>query len=148
MWDPRNLPNLILVQGDNLLTSNYELCSKSNTSCFITLAHAVRGRRWWYSSRGWTFPPIFYSMLLLCDRWQQRGALTQWHLTWKCIWSKGVALNSSMWKTSLPLSFIDACWMFMEIKQWKWAHRGSGWCLSAVATVTVGHLCWCRFWWV
>jgi len=23
-------------------------------------------------------------MLLPCDRWQQRGSLTQWHLTWNC----------------------------------------------------------------
>ena len=23
-----------------------------------------------------------YSHMLLCDRWQQRGILTQWHLTW------------------------------------------------------------------
>ena len=25
-----------------------------------------------------------------------------------------------------------------------WAQWCSGWCISAVATVTVGHLCWCR----
>ena len=29
-----------------------------------------------------------------------------------------------------PLSFTDACWIFMETK-------GGGWCISAVATVTV-----------
>ena len=37
-------------------------------------------------------------MLLLCDRWQQRGSLTEWCLTWKCVWSKYVSLNSPMQK--------------------------------------------------
>ena len=23
--------------------------------------------------------------VLLCDRWQQRGSQTEWHLTWKCV---------------------------------------------------------------
>jgi len=58
----------------------------------------IRGGCWWYGSRGWAFPPIFHYMLFLCDRWQQRGRLTKWHLTWKCGWSKGVWLNSSMQK--------------------------------------------------
>lgn len=34
---------------------NYTGCSKSNVSYFITPAHSVRGRSWWYGSRGWTF---------------------------------------------------------------------------------------------
>ena len=29
------------------------------------------GRCWWYCNMGWTFPPIFCYVLLLCDRWQQ-----------------------------------------------------------------------------
>ena len=42
-----------------------------------------------------------------------------------------------------PLTFIDSCWTFMEIKQWvEW---GSGWCISTVETVTVCHLLWFRF---
>ena len=49
------------------------------------------GKCWRYSSRGWTFPPRFCYILLLCDKWQQRGCLTEWHLTWKCKWSKRVA---------------------------------------------------------
>ena len=40
------------------------------------LAHDIRGRCWWYGSMGWTFPLIVCSILLLCDRWQQRGSLT------------------------------------------------------------------------
>ena len=89
-------------------------CYSSN---FITLAHSVRGRCWSYSSRGWTFLPIFQYILLLCDRWQQRGSLTQWHLTWKCRWSNSVEINSSLWKKWHPLAFIDAFGMFMETKQ-------------------------------
>ena len=37
------------------------------------VGHDVRGGCWRYSSRGWTFPPISHYILLLCDRWQQRG---------------------------------------------------------------------------
>ena len=51
----------------------YKDCSESNAFCFTVLAHDVRGRWWWYGSRSWTFLPIFPYMLLLCDRWQQRG---------------------------------------------------------------------------
>lgn len=31
-----------------------------------------------------------YSITFCCYRWQQRGSLTIWHLSWKCVWSKGV----------------------------------------------------------
>ena len=99
---------------------------------------------WWYASRGWTFPPKSYYMLWPCNRWQQRGTLTKWHLTWKCIWSKGVTLNSSMQKKWHPLTFIDVCWTFMETKQCMWVHWGTEWCISLV-TATVGHLSWYRF---
>ena len=67
------------------------------------LAHNVRGRCWWYGSRNWTFPPICHYMLLPSDRWQQRGSLIKWYLTWKCIWSKGVLLNSSMQNKMAPI---------------------------------------------
>jgi len=40
---------------------------------------------------------------------QQRGSLTAWHLAWKCIWSKAVPLNSSVWKKWHLLTFTDAC---------------------------------------
>ena len=42
-------------------------------------------------------------MLLPCDRWQQRGTLTEWRLTWKSIWRKGVEFNSSMRKKVTPV---------------------------------------------
>ena len=103
-----------------------EGCSKSNASYFITLAHNIRGRCWWYDSRGWTFPSIFHYSLLLCDRLQQKSSLTEWNLTWERVWSKGVSLNSSMRKKWHPLTFIDTCWVSMETKQWMWAQWGSG----------------------
>ena len=43
--------------------------------------------------------------------------------------------------THLPLAFIDVSWKLMETKQWMWAQWGSGWRVSSVAMVTVGHLC-------
>ena len=121
----------------------YEGCSDSNVSYVIKLAHDVRGRCWWYGNRGWTFPPVSHYILLPCNRWQHRSSLTKWRLTWKCMGRNGVSLNSSMWKTWHSLAFTDACWMFLKTKQWIWAQWGSGWCISAVATVTAGHLCWC-----
>ena len=74
------------------------------------LAHDARVRWWWYGSRGWILPPEFCYGLLLCDRWQQRGSLTQWCLTWECRWSRGVELNSSMWRKWYQLTFVDTCW--------------------------------------
>ena len=122
-----------------------ENCFRSNASCFMS-AHNIRGRWWWYGSRGWTFLPMFCYILLPFDTWQQKDSLTKWHLTWKCQQSKGLSLNSSMQKKWHPLTFVNVCWIFMETKQWMWAQWGSGWCVSAVTT-TVGHLHWCRFWW-
>jgi len=61
-------------------------------------AHNIRGECWWYGSRGSTFPPASHYILLACKRWQQRDSLTKWHVTWKCIWSKDMPLNSSMRK--------------------------------------------------
>jgi len=107
------------------------------------LAHDIRGMCWWYGGRGWTFPPIFHYMLLLCDRWHRMYLteyLTEWHLTWKCIWSKGMGLNSSMHKKLHPLISISACWMFLETKHWMWAQWGDAWCFSTVVTMTVGRL--------
>ena len=40
------------VRKMSIDTLNYEGCSESYVSCFITLAHAVRGGCWWYGSRG------------------------------------------------------------------------------------------------
>ena len=42
------------------------------------LAQDTRGGCWWDGSRGWTFPPVSHYVLLLSDRWQQRGSLAKW----------------------------------------------------------------------
>ena len=93
----------------------FSYCFKSNASYFIMLAHNARGKRW-YGSKCWTFPPILHYVLLPCNRWQQRGTLTEWRPTWKRIWSKGVSLNSSVQKKRSLLTFINAYWMFIETK--------------------------------
>ena len=69
----------------------YKGCSKSNFSGFIMLVHNVRGKWWWYDSRGQIFPPVFHYTLLPCNLWQQhRGSLTEWCLMWQCVWNKSV----------------------------------------------------------
>ena len=53
-------------------------------------------------------------------------------------------MNSSMQKkngTHLHSLMLAEC---LWIPNCMWAQWCSGWCISAVATVTVGHLCWCR----
>ena len=92
--------------------------------CWPTTSEADFG----YGSRRWTCPPLLHYILLPCGRWQYRGNLIEWRLTWNCVWSKGVKLNSSMQKKLHPLTFMVTCWMFMEIKWWMWAQWGDGWC--------------------
>ena len=75
----------------------------------MMLDHNIGGTCWLYGSKDWTFPPISCYTLLLCDRWQQRGNLVEWLLTWKCVWNKGVSLNTSMWKKWLPLTLTGIC---------------------------------------
>ena len=76
----------------------YEGCSKSNASYFMMLTYDIRGR-WWYGSRGWIFPPVFYDMLLPCDGWQQRSSL--WHSgIWSVCETKVLSLNSCVEKGS------------------------------------------------
>ena len=142
LWDVFHL--MYVMEGRSREWSErkkwYECCFKNNTSYFILSAHDIRGGCWWYSSRSWTFLPIFHYILLLCDRWQQRGRLTKWCLTWEGIWSQDVSLNSSMCKKMSSLAFVNACWMFMETKQWMWAQWGSGWCFSSSGRDSVSPL--------
>ena len=116
------------------LLPGLEVCSRNNASYYVMLAHNLRGDYWWYGSRAWTLPPVFRYILLPWDIWQQRGRLAEWHLTRKCVWSRCVSLNSSVWKKWHSLTFTDSCWVFMEIKRWMWAQWGGGWYVSAVAT--------------
>jgi len=88
---------------------------------------------WLYGSRGWTFSPVFHCFLLLCDRWQQRGRLTQWCVIQKCIWSKGITLNSSMLK-------IGTHWHSLLLAGCFW-RRNSG-CEYSEAVGAVFQMCW------
>ena len=98
------------------------------------MSHDIRGRWWWYSSRSWTFPPMFCCVLLPCNKWQQRGNLTGQCLTWKYIWSRNVELNSSLQTKWHPFAFINTCWTFLEAEQWLLAQWGRGRCISAVGS--------------
>ena len=88
--------------------------------------------RWWYGSRGWTFPTVFHYILLPCDRWHQRSSLTDWCLTWKCWWSKRCVIEFYVGKKQHPLTFVHAWWTFMEARQCH-GHSEAWWCVSAVA---------------
>lgn len=61
---------------------------------------------WWYGSRGRTFLPTSHQVLWLWDRWQQRGTVTKWSLTWERGWSKAVTefLYTERWQL---LTFIN-----------------------------------------
>ena len=110
----------------------YESCPKSNASHFIMLACNIRGRCWWYGSRGWTFPTTFGYILLPCERWQQSGSLIKCHLTCKCMKQMRVTKFLHAEKMAL-LTFIIACSMLMEIKQWMWEQWDALRCFSTGA---------------
>ena len=122
-----------------------EGCDRSNASYIIMLAQDIRGGCWWYGSRVEPSHHVFHYTLLLCDRWQQGGSLTEWRLTSKCIRCKGVSLISLQKKWHL-LAFFYVCWkclwIFLVSKQWMRAHRGGGLCISAkvMATWKTSHI--------
>lgn len=89
----------------------YTGSSESNASYFI-LAHDTRGGCW-YDSRGWTFPPILHYILLPHDSCQQRGTLTKWYLTWKCICSK-------VWDPIPPSRIIFTQWHSSTLGEHLW----------------------------
>ena len=66
-------------------------------------------------------PTHQYSVLLPCDRWQQRGALTKCGLTQKWFWNEGVSLNSPMWKKMAPTWL---CWKIVFCS-WEFALSNS-----------------------
>ena len=71
-------------------------------------------------------PSYQYSIIFCCYVTDgSRGAAWQ-NGIWHGSAYKSVKLNSSMWKKWHPLTFTDACWTFMETKQWMWAQWGVG----------------------
>ena len=96
---------------------------------------------------GWTFPPIFYSIFLSCDRWQQRDSLTKWCLTWKCIWNKCVTEFHHAEKKNAPIN-IHQCLLNVYRDQTINVSSVRWWVMcfnSGVVTATVGHICCCRY---
>ena len=60
-----------------------------------------------------------------------------------CTWH-GSAYGAKVWnwlpscrKKWHTLTFVVAFWMFLETKEWMWAHRGGGWCISTMETTVV-----------
>ena len=109
------------------------------------MAHDTIGGWWWYGSRSWTFSSVSHAILLPCDRLQQRGTLTEWCLTWKCIWSKGVELNSSTRKKKAAIDIHchllnvdrDQTVDVSTVREWE--------VRFTMAVATVVHLFWYRF---
>ena len=76
-------------------------------------AENIRGGCRWYGSRSETLPQVLHHILLPCgNRWQQRDNLTEWHVTWNCVWSKSVSLDSSMPKKVAP---TDIHWCLLNV---------------------------------
>jgi len=109
----------------------HEDCSESSASHFITLVCDVRGRWWWYG-RGMVVvvePSHQHSVTFCCHVTEgSRGAVWQNGVCHRSVWTRGVSLNSSMWKKWYPLTFINACWTLTETKQ----------CLCEHSEVVVG----------
>ena len=59
--------------------------------------------------------PYHQYPIMFCGRAtdDSRGAAAEWCLTWKCVWSKGVSLNCSMWKNGTrrhSSTFAECLW--------------------------------------
>ena len=100
---------------------------ESTATYFITLAPNARGRCWFYSSRSWTFSPIFHYIFL----WQmaaegQSDKMVfdmEVHIKQRCVIEfLHAEKNCSHWNS------FNTCWT----KQWMWAQWCGGWCISAV----------------
>jgi len=91
----------------------------------------------WDGSRDWTFPPIFHYLLLSCDRWQQRGSLTEWHLTWKGIWSRSV--TEFLYAETMALTDINQCLLNVEEDQTVSVSTMRWWveCFSSVISLAI-----------
>ena len=125
------------------LTFNFSLkykgYSKSNAFHFITLAHYVGEMV--VEVEYTNIPSHFVAVWQMVAEGKPDKMVSDMgvHMKQRC------GTEFLWWKKWHPLTFMDACWIFMDTKQWMWAQWGSGWCISAVVTATVGHLYWYRF---
>ena len=88
------------------------------------MTHKIRGRCWWYGSTGWT-----NTLLHFVATWQNGTWHGSAYEAKMCCW---IPLWGKKWH---PLTFIVACWMFMNTKQWMWAQWGGGYYIAAVETL-------------
>ena len=106
-WEHQGLKVEALLEVSVSVFNLYQGCPENNVSYFIMVAHKFKDRCWWYDSRGWTFPPIFYYIWL---PWGWIGAVGQngiWH---------GNAYEAKVWNRILP-----------------WRKNGTHWHSSTVA---------------
>ena len=114
----------------------YNSYSESNASYFIMLAHD-RGQWWWYGSRD----SHQYSINFVAVQQTAAEGLSDKIASDMEMQMKKKCLTELFHVEKFhSLTFISACWTFMETKQWMWAQQGSGWWISVV--VTLGCLHW------
>mgnify|MGYP001858769923 FL=1 len=116
----------------------YEGCSRSNVSYFILLAHGIRGRWRWYSSRDWTF--LQYPIIYCCYATDgSRGAV------WQTVSNVEVHVKQRCWieflhaekMTSTECHSPDAHQRLLDVDgdQTVDVNIVRQWCISAVATM-------------
>jgi len=139
--DPSVTFSIERLRHMNLLLGNVKNYLRLTTKCtraapkvmspILLCWSTTSGESWWYGSRGPTFSPMLHSMLLLCDRWQQRGSLTEWHLAWKYIWSnmqmshhemKRILISSSIEISGLQPGNCVHSWILASLS-WKWCSQ-------------------------
>lgn len=96
-----------------LLHEAHTTPSESIWLLFILLAHGLGARHWWYGSRGWRFPPLFYYMLLQCDSWQADNMVPGME--------EHMKQRDVHWIPSLGEKNSSTHRMFVETRQWMWA---------------------------
>jgi len=83
------IPLSLILQAFWLSAYIYKGYSESNASYVMMLTHDVRDRCWWHCSRVSTFLSTLH-YILLYNKWQQRGTLTEWchmevHMKQRCV---------------------------------------------------------------
>ena len=89
----------------------WECCFESNASCFIILVHDVRFGCQWYGSRGWTFPPVFHCILLLCDSSLRGSRGAFWH---------GSMCETKVWNWITPGAKNGTHWHSLTLAECLW----------------------------
>jgi len=123
---------LLWVSDHNFYSSFYEGCSESNASCFMMLAHSIRGWCWWYGSRGWTFPqtPLYFVAVWQLAAEGQSNKMASDVETYMKQRCRTAFLHME------KIAYTDIHWHLLNVYGWILAQWGSGCCISAVVAVT------------